>query len=100
MGERKLEVDPNWRFAGKLLSVDAVCSITGFSYSTILDLRRSGVIVAALDRKPYHFDPEHIYQVFFGPQKVVLNDSVRSLKTEKRDFVGHKPVKKEDLWHE
>lgn len=99
MGEKTMEqLDPNWRFAGKLLSVEVVCAITGFSYDTVLRLRRTGMLVASLDRKPYHFDPEHIYQVFFGARKIVVPHSVSSLKTEKSDFISRKPVKKEDLW--
>ena len=100
MGEKKLEFDPNWRFAGKLLPVTLVCEITGFDYQTILELRKAGTLVASLNKRPYKFDPEHIYQVFFGSSKTVISGSVSSLKTEKSEFIPHKPVKREDLWQE
>lgn len=96
MGERSL--DPNWRFAGRLLPTALVCEITGWTYSTVIELVRSGVLIPSLGKKPYKFDPEHIYQVFFAPKKIVINDPVRSLKTEEPKSKSHKPVTREDLW--
>lgn len=100
MGEKQIEISPNWRHCGKLLPTAVVCAITGFSADTVLRLVRSGRLIPSLGKRPYRFDPEHIYEVFFGTKTLVLNDSVRSLKTEKSGSIGHKPVKKEDLWTE
>jgi hypothetical protein len=96
MGEKRL--DQNWRYAGRLLSLTEVSLITGFAIETIRRLRRSGTLAASLNKRPFKFDPEHIYQVFFETKKLVLNDSVRSLKTEKSDPLARKPLTKEDMW--
>lgn len=107
---QKLEINADWRMAGKLLSVRDVALITGYSYDTILEMRKRGQITPAVDQKPFRFSPEHIYLQFFDVDKTLITvkpssnvlQVIRSLKSEKKDSIGHnsKPIQGKDLWQE
>lgn len=98
MGEKKIALN-DWRNCNRLLSVKEVGQITGYSYQTILELVRTGVIIRAINKRPYKFDPAHIAEVFFNPSKNAVQPSAQSsLKIRESEIVSHKPFEKGDLW--
>jgi len=110
MGVKRVvtEVPPNWKESGRLLTVPEVAAISGWSRWSIYELIQKGTLIPAIGRKPYRFDPLHIYAVLCGNQTASLvRDSrapaapSRSLKIQaKGRSVSHKPVREEDLWQD
>lgn len=97
----KPQLLPSWVTARRLLTIYQVAEVTGYSVYEVREFRKRGLIHAVLDKKPYKFDPLHIYQVFFcgdGPSVVQVSPQVRSLKTEEANQHSHKPVTEDDLW--
>lgn len=102
MSAEKLHLDflPQWVLDRKPLTLEEVAKVTTFSVYTLREMRKEGVICAILGKKPYRFDPVHIYNVFFGHQKPEARPGsrVRSLKTEKGNSHNRKPANKRELW--
>ena len=91
---------PEWALSRKPLFTEEVAEYTNFSVNEIRAMRKEGILKAILGRRPYRFDPVHIYQVFFAtPTAPVKKEpEVRSLKIEDGNSRSHKPVTRKDLW--
>lgn len=78
---------PDWVY-GPPMSAQDVARALGFSYGVILTLRQQGIIHAIIARRPYRFDPAHI----FGHKdlEICLTDRLATLGIGANDFKGEK----------
>lgn len=113
MGAKKIrpqDMEPpkDWLTAGRLLSIPEVCAIARRSPWFLYELIGQGLLVPAMGRKPYKFDPLHVHAVFFTAQATPKREtapadsrrrSPSSLITRGRsESVSRKSYTKEDLW--
>lgn len=82
---------PGWVLERRPLKTRELSERVNFSVEEILKLVNEGVLKPILGKRPYRFDPLHVYQVFFEPPKQ------RSLKIKEYPH-SHKSVKGRDLW--